>query len=65
LRELDGMEAAIQKAEAELESLQQQMADPTVMADRHRFAQVCTGADAAQQKVQALYDRWQELEARR
>jgi len=65
LRELEGMEAAIQKAEAELESLQQQMADPTVMADRHRFAQVCTGADAAQQKVQALYDRWQELEARR
>jgi ATP-binding cassette subfamily F protein uup len=65
LRELEGMEATVQNAEAELESLQQQMADPTIMADRHRFAQVCTDADAAQQKVQALYERWQELEARR
>ena len=65
LRELEGMEAKILEAEEQLQSLQAQMADPAIMADRHRFADVCTNADGAQQRVQALYERWQELEARR
>ena len=65
LRELEGMEATIQKAEDELATLQSQMSDPVVMSDRHRMTEVCARADAAQQKVQGLYDRWQELEARR
>jgi ATP-binding cassette subfamily F protein uup len=65
LRELEQMEAKILEAEETLQSLQAQMADPAVMADRHRFATVCTDVDAAQQRVQGLYERWQELEARR
>jgi ATP-binding cassette subfamily F protein uup len=65
LRELEGMEATILAAEEELAALQGQMADPTIMADRHRFADVCTNADAAQQHVARLYERWQELEARK
>jgi ATP-binding cassette subfamily F protein uup len=65
LRELEGMEAAILAAEEALQSLQAEMDDPATMADRHRFAEVCTNVDAAQQRVHALYERWQELEARR
>jgi ATP-binding cassette subfamily F protein uup len=65
LRELEGMEATILAAEEELAALQGQMADPTIMADRHRFADVCANADAAQQRVARLYERWQELEARK
>ena len=65
LRELEGMENQILAAEEELHGLQAQMSDPSTMADRHRLAEVCTKADAAQQRVQALYERWQELEARK
>ena len=65
LRELEGMEATIQNAEAELATLQAQMSDPATMSDRHRMTEVCASAEAAQQKVQGLYDRWQELDGRR
>jgi hypothetical protein len=41
------------------------MGDPATMGDRHQFAEVCTRADAAQQRVANLYERWQELEARK
>ena len=62
-RELDQMEATILEAEGELEELQQQAADPAVMADRTRFAEVCTRLGQVQTHVQGLYDRWAELEA--
>ena len=65
LRELENMEATILSAEEELAALQGQMADPAIMAARHQFADVCTKADAAQQRVAKLYERWQELEARK
>jgi len=65
LRELENMEATILSAEEELHTLQARMADPATMADRHTFADVCTRADAAQQHVTKLYERWQELEARK
>jgi hypothetical protein len=35
------------------------------MSDRHRMTDVCARAETAQQKVHALYERWQALEARR
>ena len=65
LRELEGMEGAILGAETELQSLQAQMNDPRTLADRNRLTAVCEEFDAAQQRVQALYERWQQLEARR
>ena len=65
LRELEKMEATILDAEEALKSLQAEMADPRIMADRHRYADICTNVDVAQQRVHQLYDRWQELEARR
>jgi ATP-binding cassette subfamily F protein uup len=65
LRELEKMESAVLGAEEALQSLQSQMNDPATLADRRRLTDVCEKVDAAQQKVHALYERWQELEARR
>ena len=62
-RELDQMEAKILEAEAELEALQQQAADPGIMTDHARHAEVCSRLGRAQSHVQGLYDRWAELEA--
>jgi ATP-binding cassette subfamily F protein uup len=62
-RELDQMEATILEAEIEVEDLQAQAADPGIMADHARFAEVCSKLGEAQARVQTLYDRWAELEA--
>ena len=64
-RELEGMEAEITRAESELETLQHAMADPATHADHVKMRDVCTRADAAQQRVRTLYARWEELEAKR
>jgi ATP-binding cassette subfamily F protein uup len=64
-RELEGMEAEITRAESELESLQHAMADPATHADHVKMRDVCTRADAAQERVRMLYARWEELEAKR
>ncbi|MEM7625741.1 MAG: ABC-F family ATP-binding cassette domain-containing protein [Planctomycetota bacterium] len=60
--ELDGMEAAILDAEAQLEALQADAADPQIMADRERYAGVCRELGDAQTRVDTLYARWAELE---
>jgi ATP-binding cassette subfamily F protein uup len=65
LRELEKMEAAVLQAEEELHKLQADMNDPATLADRHRLTEVCTRVDTAQQRVHSLYERWQELEARK
>ena len=62
-RELDQMEATILEAETELEALQQKAADPEIMADHARYAEVCSRLGQSQANVQSLYDRWAELEA--
>ena len=64
-RELEKMEENILQAESELSELQHAMSDPAVMADHAKMRDVCTRADAAQQRVSGLYHRWQELEAKR
>jgi ATP-binding cassette subfamily F protein uup len=64
-RELDQMEDAILKAEAEHEALLAQAADPAVIADRARHEDVCHRLSEAQARVERLYARWQELEAMR
>jgi ABC transport system ATP-binding/permease protein len=61
-RELERMEGKIEEAEAELKGLQEAMADPTVAADHTKMHDVCRRADEAQQRVNALYERWDELE---
>jgi ABC transport system ATP-binding/permease protein len=62
-RDLAGMEEAIARAEANVESLQAQAIDPAVMADHVRLSQVYHDLTEAQSAVQTLYDRWQELES--
>lgn len=62
-RELDQMEEAILKAEAEHEALHELAADPAVIADRQKHEDVCHQLSDAQTKIDKLYARWQELEA--
>jgi len=63
-RELDGMEATIHKAEAEVKSLEAAMADPATAADRKRMDEVCRKLGEAQTRTAGLYERWTELGAR-
>jgi ATP-binding cassette subfamily F protein uup len=64
-RELDQMEEAIHKAEAEHETLLAQAGDPDVIADRTRHQEVCHQLTEAQARVEKLYERWEELESMR
>jgi ATP-binding cassette subfamily F protein uup len=64
-RELEQMEEKILAAEEDLHAHQKRMEDPTVLADHVRLREVCTKVDEAQTLVQKLYERWQELEARK
>jgi ATP-binding cassette subfamily F protein uup len=63
-RELEGMEEKILAAEEELHAQQKQMEDPTVLANHVKLREVCASVDEAQKRVQSLYQRWQELEAK-
>ena len=62
-RELDGMEAAILEAEADVETLTTQTNDPALMSDHARSADVFKKLTEAQARVDALYARWSELSA--
>ncbi len=62
-RELDGMEDAIHAAEQAVAELTERSGDAAVIADHTKFAAVCAQLGEAQRRVQALYDRWAELEA--
>jgi ATP-binding cassette subfamily F protein uup len=64
-RELEGIEETIHLAEAKVEELQKQVADPKVMADRNRMHDACEALGAAQHEVERLYARWAELDARK
>jgi ATP-binding cassette subfamily F protein uup len=64
-REYDGMEEAILEAEAELEQRQAEANDPALTNDHAKAAKVYERLGASQQKVQALYARWAELDAMR
>ena len=64
-RELEQMEEKILQAEEALHAHQKRMEDPAVLSNHVRLREVCTEVDQAQKLVQSLYERWQELEARR
>jgi len=63
-RELESMEDNIHRAEAEVESLQQVIADPVVLADHKRAHEAFAKLAAVQQEVERLYARWGELDAK-
>jgi len=62
-KELDGIEKKVERAEAEVTRLQQQMLEPAVMSDATRLKELYAEMKAAEAKVAAIYARWQELEA--
>ena len=63
-RELEKMEDAIGKAEAEVEVLQVRVGDPTVLADHIKMHEACEKLAAGQREVERLYTRWSELRVR-
>ena len=64
-RDLDGMEAAITKAETEVNRLRHEAADPALARDHVRAGEVYKALGDAELQVRQLYDRWEELEAMR
>jgi ATP-binding cassette subfamily F protein uup len=65
-RELSGMEATIAGAEREVQRIEGQLADPDLYRrDATKAGQLGAELAAAQARVQALMDRWQELESKR
>jgi len=63
-REWDAMEAAIGEAEVSMRTFEGKMADPAVTADRAEFERCCRLFGEAQGRVETLYARWAELEAK-
>jgi len=63
-REWEAMEAKILQAEEEVHALQARVADPKVMSDRDAMHDACAKLSDAQHRVESLYARWGELEAK-
>ena len=63
-KELRGMEKRIQKAEAKLDELGQQLASEELMRDLDAYQSCNDEFQALQSEVEELYTRWQELEER-
>jgi ATP-binding cassette subfamily F protein uup len=62
-KELNRIEKQIEKAEGISDNLQRQLHDPAIMCDADRLAQIYAEHQEAQNKVEQLYERWEELEA--
>lgn len=60
--EFEKIEEVIHTAEEALNHCHRQLADPQVQADSARLTEYCSQLEAAQSRVDALYQRWQELE---
>jgi ATP-binding cassette subfamily F protein uup len=63
-REWGRIEADVAAAEGELAAAQREMDDPAVLANRDKLDAVCRRVGEAQARVEKLYDRWAELEAK-
>jgi ATP-binding cassette subfamily F protein uup len=63
--ELDHIEENIMAAEEELARLQAQLTDETIVNHPERLQECCRLIQPVQEKVDCLYQRWEELEALR
>ncbi|MBF0210880.1 MAG: ABC-F family ATP-binding cassette domain-containing protein [Desulfamplus sp.] len=61
--ELSKIEDKILEAESELEAIQSKVSDPEVAKSPKELAQTCLDLQKAQEEVEALYARWEELES--
>ena len=59
------MEDKILAAEEVVEDLSLKVADPQIMGDPQKLADCCTKLESAEKEVRFLYDRWEELEAKK
>ena len=64
-RELQNMETIIMAAEERVSELQTEMQQPEIVADYQKLKTIMDSIHEAEQKVAALYARWEELEARK
>jgi ATP-binding cassette subfamily F protein uup len=64
-QELKGMEAAIAKAEAKLAKARAALEDPAIATDAAELIKRQGPVDGAQAEVDALFKRWEELEAKK
>lgn len=62
-KELEGMEAAILKVEKEIAALEQQLAAPEANAEAKRSLELYNALAEAELKLNALFDRWQQLQS--
>jgi ATP-binding cassette subfamily F protein uup len=65
LKELKSIEGAIHEAEAEAEKLKNKLEDPAIAADVPKLLERQEKLDTAKAKVEALYRRWELLEAKK
>jgi ATP-binding cassette subfamily F protein uup len=63
-REWDTIEDRIHEAEAQAEEIEMQLADPAVVSDGDRARELLAKQKQARDAVDALYERWTELEAK-
>lgn len=63
-KEYEGMEAAIMEAEAEQEAAKEALADPAIATDAEKLGACYQAFNEAQEKVEALYARWEQLETK-
>jgi ATP-binding cassette subfamily F protein uup len=64
-KELGSMESKIKNAEEKLAAAKAALEDPAIATDAGKLAERQAAVDAAQVKADALYRRWEELEALR
>jgi len=62
--ELAGMEKKIHAEEGILADLNAKLEDPGIANNTRKLQEISTAAQTAQEKVDALYKRWEELEAK-
>ena len=62
-KELDGIGKKIEKAESEVARLHAEMSEPAIVSDATKLKELYAAASTAEEKVAALYARWQELES--
>ena len=65
LKELEGMEAAIHAAEEKLKKARVKLEDPRIVADAAKLLECQQEFDLAQGRVEILFKRWEELEAKK
>jgi ATP-binding cassette subfamily F protein uup len=61
-KELHRIEQKIAKAEQVVSTLRQQLHDPEIMSDSERLAKLYTQLQEAENNVEQIYQRWEELE---